>query len=82
APAAPPVSGGDVFVPPAAPPATQPPASVPGAAIVDLSRLVLSDAKSVDGFAALYGALAVGGMLMLAGVVVPRRRSLLEERLR
>ncbi|MGH2726896.1 MAG: hypothetical protein ACRDKS_07945, partial [Actinomycetota bacterium] len=59
----------------------QPPAA-PGQAVVDLSRLVLSDAKSLDGFAALYSALAVGGMLVLAGLVAPRRRSHLEDRFR
>ena len=74
-------SGGSVFTPPSGVVAP-PPAAVPGAAVVDLSRLVLSDAKSIDGFAALYGAIAAGGMLMLAGVILPRRRSLLEERLR
>lgn len=66
-----------------APPAVVPQQpSAPGRAVVDLSRLVLSDAKSLDGFAALYSALAVGGMLILAGLVAPRRRSLLEERFR
>lgn len=72
--------GGPVVIPgpdvPAAPPAQ------PGTAVVDLSRLVLSDAKSLDGFAALYSALAVGGILILGGAILPRRRSILEERLR
>ena len=73
--------GGSVFTPPSDVVA-QPPAALPGSRVVDLSRLVLSDAKSLDGFAALYGAIAVGGLLVLAGVIVPRRRSFLEERLR
>ncbi|MGH2785453.1 MAG: hypothetical protein ACRDJ1_09325 [Actinomycetota bacterium] len=73
-------TGAPGFVPPAA--VTPQAPAVPGQAVVDLSRLILSDAKSVDGFAALYSALAVGGMLILAGLVAPRRRSLLEERFR
>ena len=82
-PPAPPVVdvGGPAFVPPAAPPAA-PPVTTPGSAVVDLSKLVLSDARSVDGFAALYSAVAAGGILILGGLVLPRRRSLLEERLR
>ncbi|MEX2555405.1 MAG: hypothetical protein WEB06_07230 [Actinomycetota bacterium] len=74
-------SGGSVFTPPSGVIA-QPPAALPGSRVVDLSRLVLSDAKSLDSFAALYGAIAVGGLLVLAGVIAPRRRSLIEERLR
>jgi len=60
--------------------ATQP--VVPGQRIVDLSRLVLNDSKSIDAFAALYAAIAVGGILMLMGLVGGRRRSLLDERFR
>lgn len=82
APFVPPIDSGSTYTPPTDVAAAPPPVSAPGTAVVDVSRLVLSDEKSVDAFTALYSALAAGGMLILAGLVLPRRRSLLEERLR
>jgi len=61
-------------------PAPVPPAT--GPATVSLERLILGSAKAVDAFTGLYAALAVLGLLVLAGVAMPRERSIIDQRRR